>query len=361
MSQRALLMAPLFAWLTPLAAGAASAASAEERPALRVLVPFDGREVSALQAAWNSHAADWGADAHVLRILTPTRRDVAGDTLLLGYEFGLLQTMERDGLLLASPRPFARESWAPVWSVAPAAAPAICRSFRELAEGAFMGRVWLRRPTLESPEGLLLGAVAAELRLDEETWLKGLVLASDDNSTLQPAGRSLRELLRRLPPGMVTLAPVRAAVAAQGEGALVDWGRPAEGFVAFELAAAVSREASGAARAWFDARFEPVLAAGVVAALDLEPLGPLPTGALPWQQRVVAAPLAFDRAAAEALRTRLVRLYGTEERGDTRSAIDLVEWLIDGALLTAALLFVWAVARKMGRGNDRDPRDGAVV
>lgn len=344
----------------PALVRAASPVRAEEL-ALRIVLPFDAREVAALQQAWNARAAEWGAQARFTRLLEPTRSDLAGDSLLVGFEEGRVEGLVAQGLLAGPPVPFARESWAPAWSVADRADVAACTSYRSLSDGAFSGRLRLRRPTADSTEGLLLGVVAATLRMDDDEWLRTLVLASDDAGTLLPAGRSYRELLRALPAGGLLLAPVRAAAAVQREGAPLEWGRPEEGFVSFTLAAAPSREASEPVRAWFARRFLADVAPQLRAAIELEPLGEVTAEAPAWQQRVAAAPLPFDRAAAEALRRRIVPLYGAAEAAVGGSAVDVAELLIDGALLTAALLFVLAVARRMGGRNDRDPRDGAVV
>ncbi len=334
---------------------------AREELALRIVAPFDGREVEALQKAWNERAVEWGARARFTRLLEPTRSDLAGDTLVVGYEEGRLAALAGQGLLAGAPSAFARESWAPVWSVAAGAEPAACKSFRALADGDFGGRVRLRRPTAESTEGLLLGVVAATLGMDDDVWLRSLVLASDEAATLLPAGRSYRELLRQLPAGAVLLAPLRVATLVQREGGSLEWGRPEEGFVSFTLAAAPGREASGLVREWFTRRFVTDVAPRLRATIELEPLDAPGADAPAWQQRIAAAPLPFDRAAAEQLRDRIVPLYGAAEEMAGGSAVDIAEWIIDGALLTAALLFVVVVARRMGGRNDRDPRDGAVV
>src|SRR6185295_13479464 len=142
-------------------------------------------------------------------------------------------------------------------------------SLRALLDPRLNGRFRMRRMTREGPEGLVLSEIRARLRVD----LDAVLVASDKLGTLLPSGAPFDELLRELPAGGVTLAPVRAVVLAQKAGLPVDYARPREGFVGLTLAAAVTRGSSATSAAVVDTKLDATLLADLCRALELEPSG----------------------------------------------------------------------------------------
>jgi hypothetical protein len=324
---------------------------AQEAPVLRVVTPFDGSDVARLEEFWSAHAVELGAKATFERVLVPGRDELGPDALLLGFERGNLEQAARDGALAPAIVTFAQQSWAPVWSVAEGGPPfaavdgeAAIDSFERLTAPELAGRIHLRSVTDDSSEGLLLAELAARLELDAESGLPRLVLASYDAGTIVSATTSLDALLRTLPPGGVTIAPVRAAVLARRAGLAVTFAPPREGFLSLSLAAAITSGSRDAVRAWFAERFERDVAPRIVRALELEPPGTPDPDAPEWIRLVAAARSPVEHPAAREIRTRLARLYGSSTADAAPSELDWVENLIDTVLLTivvVAALVLW--------------------
>jgi len=335
---------------------------------LLVRTPLDGRDVEALKRCFADHKAAWGVDARVARIVDVETRDLVADTLLLGYEEGVVAAWERDGELAAgdaAARPFAREAWAPAWRLAVEPGdprPPDLGSLLAFVEAGGQRHLVLRRLAPGSCEALLLGAVGVALGFgDDDDALGELVVAGDARESLRPGTMSRAQLLRELAPGCGTLAPVRAAVAMQRGGSPIEWGAFQEGFPTLVLSAAITRRSGGATRAWFATRFATEVAPALRAALDLEPLDPPAADAPAWQRTVEPARLRFDRAAADALGRRIAELAGEVPQGPPESGLDLAERLIEGLLLTGAVAAIWYVALRVGRARRGDRGGGAVV
>lgn len=333
-------------------------APSDEPIALRVVAPFDGSEIAALTRALAEHGTDLGLRATVVRIVELEPLDLAPDTLLLGYERGQLEKLAKEGALapIGPPpavTPFARESWTPAFATGPLAEAPLLDSFQALLAPALEGRVYLRRVTARSTEGLILAAVADELGWTSDDELARFVVASDATQTLLPATSSLEQLLATLPAGGATITPVRVAVAAARAGRAISYQAPREGWFAVELAAALTKGASPATARWFTARFDTALAPLVRATLELEPMTDLPSDAPAWQRSVAPARVDLDRAAGELVepvRERLVRQFEGGADGGLPLDGDALEMLLDGLLLTVALAgIVWAAWSYKGR------------
>jgi hypothetical protein len=334
---------------------------------LLVRTPLDGRDVESLRRCFADHADAWGVQVRIARIVEVETRDLVADTLLLGYEEGVVAEWEHEGELAggdAAARAFAREAWAPVWrrAVDPGdPPPPSLESLLAFVDAGEERHLVLRRLAPGSCEALLLGAVGLTLGWNDDDALGHLVIAGDARETLRPGTMSHAQLLRELAPGCGTLAPVRTAVAMQRSGAPIDWGPFQEGFPTLVLSAAVTRRSGEAARAWFATRFAAEIAPALRAALDLEPLDAPAADAPSWQRTVEPARLRFDHSAADALGHRIAELAGELPQGPPESGMDLFERLIEGLLLTGAVAAIWYVALRVGRARRRDPDGGAVV
>lgn len=326
---------------------------------LRIRTPLDGHEVEALNRRLDLVGPDLGVRASALRIQALRLDDLAGDTLLFGYEVSSLRGLERDGHLAGAPEAFARESWAPVASAAPGEAGTAVASWDALFEPPLAARVIARRRSRHSPETLVLAALAVALGRDDEALLPALQPGHESDGTLEIESVSFARLLRELEPGEATFAPVRAAVAAQERGAALVWGRPAEGFVALELAVALSGDAGDRAKAWFASGERDALVEALREAAALEPLGVPPRESPLWQQRVAAAPLAWDAARAEALRDRFVHSDADSAAGGAL-AFEAFDFALDMALIAAGVAAVFWFARSADRGR-RDRGSGPLV
>lgn len=340
--------------------GAASIAPADPtRPrALTLLAPFDAEEIVRLERCCADHAAEWGILATVVRIVSPDVRDLAAETLLIGYESSLLESLARAGGLAvgeAGPREFASETWVPAWRPDEQGGSPVVTTFFGLVEAGHRGRVVARRITATGTDGLVLGAISAALHWSEESELRELLLADAEAGTLRSDSASSSQLLRDLPPGFATLVPRRAVAAARAAGIELESAPWQEGTPTLRLAAALTAASSAATRRWFVDRFERDLAPAVLAALQLEPLGASGDASSPG-----VAPLAFDRAAALAARAVLARLQEVPAAAAPQGAVELALRWIDEVLLTAAVVAIWIVALRFGR-NRRDPRGGGVV
>lgn len=320
---------------------------------LQVLAPFDAGEVAALGRCFADHAAEWGVVAQVVRIVAPGVRDLAPDTLLLGYERSLLEELAAGGMVAghsAGVRPFAGESWQPVWRAdADGRAPAVT-TFFGLIEADQRGMVLSRRFTPTSSDGLVLGAIAAALGWSADAELRELALGDAAGGALRSDSASTLQLLRDLPPGAAMVAPTRVVAAARAAGLPLDSAPFREGTPWLELAAALTARSSDAGRNWFAARFEREVAPAVVAALQLEP---------PPEAATDDSRLTFDPAAARAARARLVDLQAAPDVDAPTDAAGLILRWIDEILLTGAVIAIWVVALRFGRR--RDPRGGGVV
>jgi len=333
-----------------------------ELPSLRVLVPFDTSDVESLESWWHQHERELGVAARFERVLALGPEELAEDVLLLGYERGLLEDLERDGALGSPVTTIAYESWTPVFSLGSVDGqdedvelPEI-DSWESLLHQDLRGRIRLRRPTRDSTEGLILGAIASHLDLvgDGANELPRLVLASYEAGTIEGGSSSLDGIVRGLPPGSVTIAPVRTAVLARRTKVKVSFAAPREGWFAVELAVAVTADTGPELRRWLEQRFVPALAARLVDALELEPAGTLRGDAPEWQRIVAGSRRVIDRASADALRTRLVRMYeGSPPRDalpDPGTLPDLLDTLLLTLVVVAVLVFWWKTRRPRRSG-----------
>jgi len=225
-------------------------------PPLRIVVPFENDDAAQASLWFDAHASALGIQPRVdaVRRLGPS--ELQPDTLLFGFEAGLLVELGEEGELLADAadvraavHPVAIESWTLVWSGDGRLEPPGADSWRVLLDPKMKGRVRSRRVGAQYPEGLVWSEIRGRLAVD----LDDLLAAAGADKTPLPPELPLQELLRRLPEGSAALAPVRAAVLARRAGAALRSPRPREGCVGLTLAAAVTRGSSGSGRRRRDA------------------------------------------------------------------------------------------------------------
>ena len=339
-------------------------------PTLHVVTPLAADDVVRIQRFWDGHARQIGAEARVDRAASLGAAQLLPDTLLLGFEAGLLEELGGNGALLseaanvaAAVHPIAVESWTMAWTDDWGDDLPELDTCRALLDERLRGRVRLRRVTADGPEGLVLSEIRARLAVD----LERMLLATDSAGTVLAFDLPFDELLRTLPPRSVTLAPVRAAVLARRAGRPIVWGIPREGLVGLTLAAAVTRGSSKEGAAALAALVEPPLRDEFCRALELEPVGVADPGWPDWirmvSERHAADAIKRERAGVERLHLAVFQTGGAPD--GAHSDGDWIDDLIDGAMVTgAALLAVLALrafrrAPLLRRGRDRAPRDRA--
>ena len=320
-------------------------------PPLRIVVPFENDDAAQASLWFDAHASALGIQPRVdaVRRLGPS--ELQPDTLLFGFEAGLLVELGEEGELLADAadvraavHPVAIESWTLVWSGDGRLEPPGADSWRVLLDPKMKGRVRSRRVGAQYPEGLVWSEIRGRLAVD----LDDLLAAAGADKTPLPPELPLQELLRRLPEGSAALAPVRAAVLARRAGAALRSPRPREGCVGLTLAAAVTRGSGEAAAAVVATRFDAALLADFARALELEPAA-LPDASFPDWIRELARDRAADAIHRERAAVDLAQLLERDRGGGTAAAPPEESWLdvwIDGLLLTvAAALILVALLR----------------
>jgi hypothetical protein len=345
-------------------AAAQEQAPAEPAAPLRVLSPWGEEDLARLDAWSREQAGRIGVTFDPRRIVELTLRDLAPETLLLGYERGLLDGLDGEGLLAAAPErgaavvTFAFESWTPAWIVDPEAELADLDSFAAFARPAWRGRVCVRRVGFDSTEGLILGDLARRLDWLAEEDLMRLVLSSDEGGTIRSATASGATLLRDLPLGAATLVPVRDAVFARRAGRRASFPLPTEGFLSVELGAALTEDSSPSRVAWLHESFAPAIAPLLCRALEFEPAGPLPDDAPEWMRIVLGHRREIERESAAVVRVRLARLYAAAPSRQSLPSEGLLARFVDVLLILGGLAFGFVVWRLGGR---RDPDRRSVV
>jgi len=320
-------------------------------PPLRIVVPFENDDAAQASLWFDAHASALGIQPRVdaVRRLGPS--ELQPDTLLFGFEAGLLVELGEEGELLADAadvraavHPVAIESWTLVWSGDGRLEPPGADSWRVLLDPKMKGRVRSRRVGAQYPEGLVWSEIRGRLAVD----LDDLLAAAGADKTPLPPELPLQELLRRLPEGSAALAPVRAAVLARRAGAALRSPRPREGCVGLTLAAAVTRGSGEAAAAVVATRLDAALLADFARALELEPAA-LPDASFPDWIRELARDRAADAIHRERAAVDLAQLLERDRGGGTAAAPPEESWLdvwIDGLLLTvAAALILVALLR----------------
>ena len=319
-------------------------------PPLRIVVPFESDDAAKASLWFDAHASALGIQPRVdaVRRLGPS--ELQPDTLLFGFEAGLLVELGEEGELLADAadvraavHPVAIESWTLVWSGDGRLEPPGADSWRVLLDPKTKGRVRSRRVGAQNPEGLVWSEIRGRLAVD----LDDLLAAAGADKTPLPPELPLEELLRRLPEGSAALAPARAAVLARRAGAALRSPRPREGCVGLTLAAAVTR-GSGEAAAAVATRLDAALLADFARALELEPAA-LPDESFPDWIRELARDRAADAIHRERAAVDRAQLLERDRGGGTAPAPPEESWLdiwLDGLLLTvAAALILVALLR----------------
>lgn len=341
-------------------------ALSEAEHVLNVLAPFDAGEVARLERCFAENGSAWDVRARVVRIVAPDVRDLAADTLLLGYEEGILAALAAEGGLAGGVngcQPLASEGWSPAWRVAPDIPPPDVGSFRSFLDCGRRGRVVTRRPTATGSEALLLGAIAADSGWSVDIELREVLFGDVESGTWRSDTASREQIAQDLAAGMAMLLPIRTAEAIKRAAGGLEWAAWREGVPTLLLGAGMTAASSRSATAWFNERFARDVAPVVRAALELEAppgAGDLPTDAPEWQRQVAPLRFAFDRREAARLRDRLVELATTPDEALPESAVDAAERWIDVVLLTCGVVAIWIAAIKTRRRR-RDPRGDSVV
>lgn len=321
-----------------------------------VWVPFSPAEASTLQQVLEEFAPG------IYQVVPRPEEGFASEAwvpevLLFGFYRYELEAMRQIGAVEAialeegtdpaSPPsfdPVFHESWSPAQSIALSETTLRVDSYRDLYGDELRGKLLLRRADSRAPEGLILGQIALATNLGGHE-LDRLSRALAGTDTLLPA-EGFPGLLRRLPPGLLTLAPVREVVRLRAEGVAVTFELPDEGLFSLERSVARTVGSSAASAALLQKLCEGPVYSKICRRLDLEPARP-GEGSMPfWVEKLAGRRVAVDEARAALFWQDLLALPGTGEGGISRATENPWEAVTDWLLLLSCGVFLFVVLRR---------------